>query len=544
MSGRREANPSGTLILRRAALALALLAVPEALFAHAELVGTTPQARSAIKDSPSEVVIRFNERVTPIVFRVLGPGGKPVSAADVTERDPHEIVLPLSAPLADGTYLVTYRVASEDAHPISGSFSFSVGVVTSDFAEPNAAGSTDVDAWLWPVRVNRAIHTLTLLLSAGAALFMACLARERSTLEAGRALAKACAGIAGVTAVLAVGLAGGQLGASQTLLALSVWQTGFGSSVGVSSILAVAGLSLMTIGLGDRSRPWWLVAGAIVACLSRAMTGHPASREPRAVLGPAMSLHVSMAAFWLGSLAVILMALRRGAKDVALAALLGFSRWAVLAVSVLVLAGGLMSFLHLTSLGDLVSTRYGALLTSKVGAFVLLFVLAGLNKLRLLPRAALGDTRATRALLWSVRLEVVILLAVTVVSGVLASTPPPKGLPTTGAKSVATVSRAVSSGAYVANVSFFPTASAGTGTMSLTVVNEKGQAADLVGASVAMSFPQQGIEPIVFETTRRGSGEFSATLTGLLVPGEWSLRIEALVTDFDKEVFETTIPIK
>ena len=47
-----------------------------------------------------------------------------------------------------------------------------------------------------------------------------------------------------------------------------------------------------------------------------------------------------------------------------------------------------------------------------------------------------------------------------------------------------------------------------------------------------------------FETTRQPNGEFVAKLTGLLVSGEWSLRIEALVTDFDKEVFETTLPIR
>ena len=59
-----------------------------------------------------------------------------------------------------------------------------------------------------------------------------------------------------------------------------------------------------------------------------------------------------------------------------------------------------------------------------------------------------------------------------------------------------------------------------------------------------MSLPEAGIEPMVFEAARESSGRFTASVAGLLVPGGWTLRIEALITDFDKELFETTVPIR
>ncbi|MFG1801538.1 copper resistance protein CopC [Micromonospora carbonacea] len=108
--------------------ALAVLAAPAApAAAHNSLAAATPAADTRLAEPPSEITVRFLQK--------LDPGLTTVVLSDATRR-----VVPTGAPvvagtratvavaetLPDGTYTVAYRVVSTDGHPVQGSYRFTV----------------------------------------------------------------------------------------------------------------------------------------------------------------------------------------------------------------------------------------------------------------------------------------------------------------------------------------------------------------------------------------------------------------------------------
>ena len=76
--------------------------------------------------------LRFNESVAPAVASLIDAAGK---AHDVTMRavdQSVEIALPDELPR--GTQVLSYRVVSQDGHPVAGSLVFSIGAVTGNAA--------------------------------------------------------------------------------------------------------------------------------------------------------------------------------------------------------------------------------------------------------------------------------------------------------------------------------------------------------------------------------------------------------------------------
>jgi copper resistance protein C len=95
--------------------------------AHAALVKITPNADATLTTAPTEVVLQFDEPVSPtfatvVVTTAAGVNvarGKPtVLGARVTQ--------PLSPAIASGGYRIAYRVVSNDGHPVSGESHFSL----------------------------------------------------------------------------------------------------------------------------------------------------------------------------------------------------------------------------------------------------------------------------------------------------------------------------------------------------------------------------------------------------------------------------------
>jgi methionine-rich copper-binding protein CopC len=106
-------------------MAVAVAAAPSAE-AHAELLRTSPAKDASLAQAPDEVVLTFNEPPIGLgsTVRVTSPGGVvsegPVRVIDNTV---HQI---MHAGLGAGRYTVTWRVTSNDGHPVSGIFTFTV----------------------------------------------------------------------------------------------------------------------------------------------------------------------------------------------------------------------------------------------------------------------------------------------------------------------------------------------------------------------------------------------------------------------------------
>ena len=108
---------------------LAALAAAPGASAHAVLIGTTPGNDSVLERSPELVELRFNEPVETAFgsVRVYDSTARRVDAGDVVRPNDKTVAAPIDERLARGTYTVTWRAISADAHPVSGAFVFHVG---------------------------------------------------------------------------------------------------------------------------------------------------------------------------------------------------------------------------------------------------------------------------------------------------------------------------------------------------------------------------------------------------------------------------------
>jgi len=99
-------------------------------FAHAHLVRATPAEGDTVRDTPAEVVLKFNEKLEPAFSSaaVRDAAGKQVDKADAHVDKADHTTLRVSLPsLERGVYTVEWRVMSADTHKVDGNFKFKVG---------------------------------------------------------------------------------------------------------------------------------------------------------------------------------------------------------------------------------------------------------------------------------------------------------------------------------------------------------------------------------------------------------------------------------
>ncbi|AYD04412.1 copper homeostasis periplasmic binding protein CopC [Neorhizobium sp. NCHU2750] len=106
----------------------AAAAVSSQAFAHAHLKTSNPADKASVT-SPSELDLTFTEglnlkfsgiTVTDGDGKTVGLGESKLSEGDKT------LVVPVSAPLSQGTYKVEWHVLSTDGHKTNGAYSFTV----------------------------------------------------------------------------------------------------------------------------------------------------------------------------------------------------------------------------------------------------------------------------------------------------------------------------------------------------------------------------------------------------------------------------------
>jgi len=116
---------------------LSVLCFATGVSAHAELVSTEPGDGSMLASAPTTVQLHFNESVTPAVVSLIDAEGK--ARDDAMVRSAGEtIVITLPKNLPRGTQVVSYRVISQDGHPVAGAMVFSIGAATTTAANVGA----------------------------------------------------------------------------------------------------------------------------------------------------------------------------------------------------------------------------------------------------------------------------------------------------------------------------------------------------------------------------------------------------------------------
>ncbi len=98
--------------------------------AHAHLVRATPAAGGTVQVAPSEVTLRFSEKLEPKFSSVVvrDAAGKQVDKGDASvDKADRMVIRVLLPPLEPGVYKVEWKAVSADTHKVNGDFTFKVG---------------------------------------------------------------------------------------------------------------------------------------------------------------------------------------------------------------------------------------------------------------------------------------------------------------------------------------------------------------------------------------------------------------------------------
>jgi methionine-rich copper-binding protein CopC len=114
--------------------------------AHAELESTDPKDGASLTNAPDEVSMEFGEDLLAEAVRVVASSadGTEVPLPDpVVDANEATVAWPAEAPA--GSYTVSFRVVSQDGHPITGSFTFSYERSAGEPSEPSSSASTTAE---------------------------------------------------------------------------------------------------------------------------------------------------------------------------------------------------------------------------------------------------------------------------------------------------------------------------------------------------------------------------------------------------------------
>ncbi|WP_319774233.1 CopD family protein [Breoghania sp.] len=515
--------------------------VAQQAHAHAALTSTEPADAAILKTAPKRFLLQFNEPVAPLVLRLVAPNGAATELERSTLRD---TTLDIEAPanLAEGTHVLSWRVVSQDGHPIGGSLIFSIGT-------PSAGTDRSQTAPDWSVRIGyllaRAMLYVGLFLGIGG------LAATSFLFAAGMRPARLYARllVLGATGgVVSLGFQGlDALGAPLAqIVSLAPWRAALSTSLAPAVGVGLAAFSLAALARspagtefakGALARPLIAVA-AVVACLSLALSGHAATASPQALMRPAVFIHAAAVLTWIGALLPLGLALRRRDPQ-ALPALDRFSRVIPVALLLLLASGLFIAWVQVQQPTALWDTAYGRVLLVKLSLVALLLVFAAQNRWRLTQPVLRAEQAPTRRLVRMIAIETVLAVCVLCVVTTWRYTPPPRSLLQLKAPPV---SLHIHSEAAMATLSLDP---GQVGETSASIELLTGDFAPLTAKEVdlVMACPHAGIEPFRRKAQRQDEAIWTIPELAIPVACNWTVRIEILISDFELRKLKGRIEI-
>ncbi|UUW89494.1 copper resistance CopC/CopD family protein [Pimelobacter simplex] len=532
---------------------LTVLGTATSASAHATLVSTDPAEGAVLPEAPSEVTFTFDEPVqlVPDGLLAFDAAGKRV------DLDPQasgvEVRGELPGDLAQGTYVITWRVVSADGHPIAGSLTFHVGAPSPKVVPPGSV-STDPGALPTVQAIVHGIDYVALLLAGGLAIFLSWTVRGvRLAEDVRRRLVRVLRGsalVAVLAAAAAVPLAGAyQLG------------SGLGGVVDPAALdpglvqqdlqvlaLQAFGLAVAAWAAGQQRSSLVVDLVTALAVWSPALVGHTRAYEPSALLVVTDALHLSAGAVWLGGLTGLALTLRSVAgrpKDAALL-LSRFSTLAAVLLAALALSGVLLGWRIVGSWSRLFGETYGRLLLVKVALVLVVAAIAAVNRYRLLPRVT-GDSghdvrrQGAGLVRRAVVAEAAVLVAVLGVTGFLTQKPP-AGEPPAAAR---TADTGVVTGVAGEDLKVLAVLDPGPGLqrrLLVQVQNLAGDPLDLYDAPAAVlrsSEVDLGEVPL----TPTGAGTYTADVV-FPTAGAWQLQVSIRVDEFTSPVTTVDLDVK
>lgn len=481
-------------------------------------------------------------------MRVFRADGKTIAVGRPTHPGGVKDKIAIEVPkLADGAYVVTWRVVSEDSHPVQGAFTFTVGDAKA-VDDASIANLLQERGSSRPVGVayasSRALAFGSMLFLIGGIGFIIVVwpsgrtnprARRALVIALGVLVATSIANLL-LQGVYASGLGLGKVVDSTVLR--DVVATRFGRVYLVRLGLLVLALPFFELFIRSTRLPkWWPIVGgalgvAIVA--TPGFAGHAAvgTNEPFALMADVA--HVGAAAAWIGGLAFLTFFVLPQRTEDLKPIVRRYSEVAFWAVTVLVATGLFQGWRQVGTLEALTSTTYGTLLIAKSA------LVAGMLGVAWLSR------RATRAK-WSpntashvrrtVGIETAVAVGVLVVTSMLVNAVPAKTV------AAAPQSGELSSPTLLLNYTVSPGRS-GSNAIHLYTQTTTGQPKSVEEVTLKLSLPGRGIAAIPVKLEIAGPGHYQSLNVVLPIKGSWRMDVTARTSEVDQETFEGTVEIR
>lgn len=524
-----------------------LLALAAPASAHAQLVSTDPVAGAALPSSPAFAQVLFDDVVDARrdALQLHDSAGRRVDDGDL-RRIQGGKGLRLELPhLNDGGYVLTWRVVSDDGHPVSGGVTWRVGAgkaVDQSVLQQllNAEGG---DANLHAVAaLVRTILFGSLVLLVGGLLFVLFVwpagADERRT----RTTLRLAAVVGAAATVLSLGIQGADIAGFGLSRALSVSRArdtldgAFGRAAVVRFVLLlVLGWWAATMTRERRRSLGWGAAVGVVSALTLAtltFSGHARTGRWTSLAVPLDVVHMFAAAVWIGGLAmlIILVLPRRGPDDARIVE--RFSSVAAVCVGTVAVTGLIQAWRQLRHVSALRDTEYGRLLIIKVVIVGVVVAVGAMSRslVRARRRAlvpaggtdgdalAIDEDELHHRLRLSVGLEVLLGIAVLVTTSLLVAANPTTSLATKQFSAAKVVQGTVISAEAVP-------ARPGPITFHLFASDPSAGLRTDFEERATLSLPERGITGVNVPFQPTGRGHWTAEAVEVPVRGRWRLDV-------------------
>lgn len=537
----------------RAALLAVLLVIAAAspAAAHASLESTTPVAWDKL--TGDEVTLQFNEGVRPVRegFRLYDSKGRPASVDARTGSTRDQVVVEIGSDRADDWYTLSWRVISDDSHPVAGTLTFSIGdpagPAPTTTAVPQAAAASPVVGWTYGAL--RAVMLIALLAFTGAVGAFVLVWPQAWDNRRARLWVWAWWVVAIVTTVLSVGAQGAYTEA-RSLDAL--WDPRVIGEVLAQKygMLALARAGVLVLGgmivasIRPRSRPsvaavsGWLAVGAS-AWFTVSLSGHASQGRWAPAALAADLVHLLVASLWLGGLAALVWTvLRRDSTTEPFAVMKRFSLTAAVSVAVLVATGVFASVRQTAGLQSILESDFGNALMIKVTLVAGVLVFAVLSRRALLAGSDTGSTdERLRDLRRSTGAELLVGIAVVAVSAWLMNTQPAREVSAAGGDPVVTT---LSGGNLRVDVILDPARVGGNG-LHLTALSATGLPKRTDEITARLTLGDLEVTPDLVEA---GPGHVIASSLVLPQAGDWELAVRVVTEDIDVTILKGTLHVR
>ncbi|GAA1681392.1 copper resistance CopC/CopD family protein [Streptomyces yatensis] len=399
-TARRLMAICGTLL---AALLCALSVGASSASAHAALTSTDPADGSVVKTAPREVTLDFSEGVllSGDSVRVLDPKGKRVDTGKTAHvgGKSSTAAAGLHSGLPDGTYTVAWKAVSEDSHPVSGAFTFSIGAPSKTTAKvPTGEASDSTVSTLYGIGRYAAYGGFAALVGGSVFAGFCRSSRPVRKIAVGGWVTVFTASLLllllrgpytdgeGIGGILDLGRLGDVLSTKPGAALLSRLLL-----LGAAAVFLAVLFGSYTRRTGEREadarRRQDLAFGlgfggtvmAVGLSATWAMAEHASVGLQRQLAMPVDMIHLIAVGVWLGGLASLAVTLRAG-EPIGRADVRRFSRLAFGSVVALVVTGLYQSWRQVGSWGALTDTEYGRWLLVKMGLVAVLLGIAAMSR--------------------------------------------------------------------------------------------------------------------------------------------------------------------